>query len=104
MHTMHGTVANTTRSPPRLRLSCDIRFQPAADAVDPRHTIDGGPWDREAFAARGAAHAAAAPEGPRKPLAEAKVEWGIAKEPLELKRAPARPWPPQPYTAAAAAL
>ena len=41
MQTMHGTVHNTTHSPPLLRLSCDIRFQPQADAVDPRHTTHG---------------------------------------------------------------
>ena len=51
MHSsMHaGTVANTTQSPALLRLSCDVRFQPASDAVDPRHTVASGAWDRVDF-------------------------------------------------------
>eukprot|EP01052_Picozoa_sp_SAG31_P063035 SAG31_NODE_21990_length_536_cov_0.929062_2_plen_37_part_01 len=37
MLTMHGTLPNLSAEPrPLLRLSCDIRFQPAADPVDPR--------------------------------------------------------------------
>ena len=112
MHTMHGTVTNTTgretHSPPLLRLSCDIRFQPASAAVDPRHTIHGGPWNRAEFAAHAAAHAAAAPglstgaghqpaaEGVQS-IADAKRAWGVERAPLPLPLAPARAWPPLPW-------
>lgn len=37
MHTMHGSTTNTTD---RFRLSADVRFQPAADPVDPRWVGD----------------------------------------------------------------
>ena len=94
-----GTVHNTTHSPPLLRLSFDIRFQPKADAVDPRHTAHGGVWDRAEFLANNAAHAAAAPLAgqPMRPLADLKREWGVDHEPLAIPLAPARPWPPQPW-------
>jgi hypothetical protein len=126
MQTMHGTVTNTTHTPALLRLSCDIRFQPRADEVDPRHTLQaaaaaagggGGKeqeqpvWDRDEFLEHGAAHAAAAPlDVPLLPLAEAKRQWGLAVEPLPgVASAPPRAlvWPPVPWrqqTAAAAAL
>lgn len=117
MHTMHGTVTNTTHSPPLLRLSCDVRFQPRADTVDPRHTlaprltIEHGSstptmWDRADFEARGAAHAAAAPlDLPMRPLVDAKREWGLERDPVEgIPYAPTRPWPPVPWRRTVAAL
>lgn len=105
MQTMHGTVANTTCTPALLRLSCDIRFQPLSDAVDPRYGIMGSgddtPWDRADFARRGAAFTAAAPlHVPMKSLADAKREWGLEREPLaSIRQAPARAWPPVPWRA-----
>ena len=36
MFTMHGSLEN--HSPRgRVRLSCDVRYQPAADPIDPRY-------------------------------------------------------------------
>ena len=37
MHMMHASTTNTTD---RWRVSCDVRFQPAADPVDPRWAGD----------------------------------------------------------------
>jgi hypothetical protein len=105
MQTMHGTVANTTCSPALLRLSCDIRFQPFSDPVDPRHTLtakgEDAAWDRADFEKRAAAHAAATPRNvPMQSLADAKREWGIDRQPLaSIRLAPARPWPPVPWRA-----
>lgn len=36
MHTLHGSLDNCSQSG-RVRLSCDIRFQPAADSLDDRY-------------------------------------------------------------------
>jgi ectoine hydroxylase-related dioxygenase (phytanoyl-CoA dioxygenase family) len=42
MFTMHGSLDN--HSPlGRVRLSCDVRWQPAADPVDPRYRGDHPP-------------------------------------------------------------
>jgi hypothetical protein len=38
MHTLHGSVKNTSRD--LIRLSTDMRFQPAADPIDPRWVGD----------------------------------------------------------------
>lgn len=38
MHTMHASTTNLTN---RFRLSCDVRFQPVSEPVDPRWTKDG---------------------------------------------------------------
>ena len=42
MHTMHAAVTNTTTDP--LRISADIRFQPASEPVDNRYTASGPEW------------------------------------------------------------
>ncbi len=105
MQTMHGTVANTTSSPALLRLSCDVRFQPLSDVVDPRHTLmgegDDTPWDRTDFERRATAHAAAAPvHVSMQSIADAKRDWGLEREPLaSIRLAPPRPWPPVPWRA-----
>jgi hypothetical protein len=39
MVTMHGTLDNHSPNE-RVRLSCDVRWQPAADAIDPRYVGD----------------------------------------------------------------
>lgn len=39
-HCIHGSTANTTAD--RVRLSTDVRFQPASDPVDYRHTTTPG--------------------------------------------------------------
>jgi len=38
MYTMHASTTNTTH---RYRLSCDVRFQPQSDPLDPRWSISG---------------------------------------------------------------
>lgn len=38
MKIMHGSLTNKTD---RLRFSCDVRFQPRSDPVDPRYTAHG---------------------------------------------------------------
>ena len=42
MHTMHAAVTNTTTD--HLRISADIRFQPASEPVDNRYTASGPEW------------------------------------------------------------
>ncbi len=59
MHLMHASTTNLTR---RFRLSCDLRFQPANDPVDPR-------WVRDAQG-----HSKAAP---RKTMEQARAEWKV---------------------------
>ena len=62
MHIMHASTTNLTN---RFRLSCDVRYQPAADPVDSRwggqqltgHTVHGNQ--------------------PLKPMAAARAEWGV---------------------------
>ncbi|MCY4024204.1 MAG: phytanoyl-CoA dioxygenase family protein [Anaerolineaceae bacterium] len=59
MHLMHASTTNLTQ---RFRLSCDVRFQPASDPVDPR-------WVRD-----GEGHV----DGPpRKTMAQARNEWRV---------------------------
>ena len=59
MHLMHASTTNLTQL---FRLSCDVRFQPASDPVDPR-------WVRD-----GMGHL----EGPpRKTMAQARNEWRV---------------------------
>ena len=60
MHLMHASTTNLTD---KWRISCDVRFQPSADQIDPR-------W------------AGKEPKGHRpapdeRPMAEARAEWGI---------------------------
>lgn len=62
MFTLHGSTNNTTN---RWRLSCDTRFQPAADPVDER-------WVGENPKAHYAWHS-----GPTKPMQVARNEWGV---------------------------
>ena len=69
MKMLHGSVTN--KAPGRLRLSCDVRFQPAADACDGRYTI-GGSRTGSKFPSRRKDTATAVS------MAEARVEWGIA--------------------------
>ena len=61
MHTMHASTTNTTD---RWRLSCDVRFQPAADPVDPRWEGEDpiGHDDHPAFPVQ---------------MAEARAAWGL---------------------------
>ncbi|MEX0886705.1 MAG: phytanoyl-CoA dioxygenase family protein [Phycisphaeraceae bacterium] len=60
MHTVHASTTNTTD---RYRLSCDVRFQPAADPVDPR-------WGGD----NPTGHRADAQPRPRD---EVRAEWGL---------------------------
>ncbi len=64
MHLMHASTTNTTD---KWRLSCDVRFQPVADPVDPRWTGEAPP-----------AHEQLASE-PEKiiPMEEARLQWGV---------------------------
>lgn len=67
MYMLHGSSVNRSASPPKVRLSCDIRFQPKADPVDKRHTADGR-------ICRGIDEGNRHP-GPHRPLHEALKEW-----------------------------
>jgi hypothetical protein len=60
MHTMHASTTNLTN---RFRLSCDIRFQPAGDPVDPR-------WRKN-----GTGHTAQ--NEPVKSMEDARSQWGV---------------------------
>lgn len=62
MFTLHGSTNNTTN---RWRLSCDTRFQPAAEPADER-------WVGENPKAHYAWH-----NGPTKTMSTARAEWGI---------------------------
>jgi len=62
MFTLHGSTNNTTN---RWRLSCDTRFQPAADPADER-------WVGENPKAHYAWHS-----GETKPMEVARAEWGV---------------------------
>ena len=59
MYLMHASTTNLTR---RFRLSCDVRFQPADDPVDPR-------WVRN-----GVGHSV---DPPRKSMRQARAEWKV---------------------------
>ncbi len=64
MHLMHASTTNVTD---KWRLSCDVRFQPAADPMDPRWTgkESGG-------------HTPAAPaQGKPRSMEEARTAWGV---------------------------
>lgn len=64
MHTMHASTTNTTD---RWRLSCDVRFQPAADPVDER-------W----VGVQPKGHYAWATDRARMvPMATAREQWGV---------------------------
>ena len=77
MFTLHGSTVNTSSQPRRLRLSCDIRFQPQADAVDKRHTSDGR-------ICRGIDEKNRHP-GPHRSMREALEAWGLVREPIALE-------------------
>lgn len=62
MHTMHASTTNLTN---RFRLSCDVRYQPAADPADSR-------W----VGADGTGHTALGKE-PLRTMEEARREWGV---------------------------
>jgi hypothetical protein len=62
MFTMHGSTNNTTE---RWRMSCDTRFQPAADPVDERWV---GPNPKAHYAWF---------TGQIKPMEAARAEWGV---------------------------
>lgn len=59
MHLMHASTTNLTQ---RFRLSCDVRFQPAGDPVDPRW-VRGGTGHEDG--------------PPRKTMAQARSEWRV---------------------------
>jgi len=63
MHTMHGSIVNQTN---RFRLSCDTRYQPAADSVDER-------WVGE----KPIAHYAWGKGDNVKSMEQARGEWGV---------------------------
>ena len=62
MFTLHGSTNNTTD---RWRLSCDTRFQPAADPADERW-VGANPKAHYAWFS-----------GATKPMAQARAEWGV---------------------------
>jgi ectoine hydroxylase-related dioxygenase (phytanoyl-CoA dioxygenase family) len=62
MYTMHASTTNLTN---RFRLSCDVRFQPESEDVDPR-------WVGERPVAHGTYG-----QQPLKPIAVAREEWGL---------------------------
>lgn len=64
MYTLHASTTNTTD---RWRLSCDVRFQPAADPIDERWVGD-NPIGHYAWG-KGAAK--------EKPMEVARAEWGV---------------------------
>ena len=79
MHTLHMSTANLTD---RVRVSCDVRFQPRADAIDDRYvgSMDemrakaaqrkkGGAWVSDA--------AGAAKEAEVVTMADLRRRWGI---------------------------
>ena len=67
MHTLH---ASTNNSSDRLRLSCDVRFQPAADTMDPR-------WIGEQPVGNPEGLARQAGDLPAVSMAQARKEWGV---------------------------
>jgi hypothetical protein len=72
MKCLHGSIHNQSTS--TLRLSCDVRFQPAADDFDNR-------WVPSEPGTRPGGHSAAARESKIEKtltLEEAKVAWGIS--------------------------
>ena len=96
---MHGSLTNKT--PDRLRFSADVRFQPASDPVDPRHTVHGGEWDREAFKAVAGISDAQQPtpvsESVKRSMDEAKEEWGLVRKPLAFALTEAEGGPADAY-------
>ncbi len=62
MHTMHASTTNLTR---RYRLSCDVRFQPAQEPMDPRW-VEGGPG-----------HTLFGGKAPLRTVADMRAEWGL---------------------------
>lgn len=66
MHCMHASTTNTTN---RWRISCDVRFQPAADLIDERWRAT-NPVSIEPYSL-------AAKQGRLKPLEVVRQEWGV---------------------------
>ncbi len=62
MYTLHASTTNTTD---RWRLSCDVRFQPATDPVDPR------------WAGENPVNHYGLNKGSLRPMAAARAEWGL---------------------------
>jgi hypothetical protein len=66
MHTFHGGVVNNSSSPPRVRLSSDIRFFPSSVPMDARYSLPRRAVRENVYA------------GPKwRTMAEAKAEWGL---------------------------
>lgn len=64
LYTMHASTTNTTN---RYRISCDVRYQPAADPIDER-------WSGE----NPIGHYAWLKDPEKvKPMAVARTEWGV---------------------------
>lgn len=76
MYTLHGSSINRSSAPGKLRLSCDIRFQPKSDTVDKRHTADGR-------ICRGIDEKNRHP-GPHRSMKDALDAWGLARDPIEM--------------------
>jgi len=91
MHTLHASTANLTD---RVRISCDVRWQPAADPVDERYQRPeekrqaAGAWAKDEAAAEAPAVKGGAPTGsvdpplaaPSRPtttMPELRKRWGI---------------------------
>jgi hypothetical protein len=82
MKIMHGSLTNKTN---RLRFSCDVRFQPSSEPVDPRYTAHGGIWNPDEVAEKNAGREldlGFVSPSVRRSMAEAKDEWGLARTPV----------------------
>jgi hypothetical protein len=86
MKIMHGSLTNKTD---RLRFSCDVRFQPASEPVDPRYTAHGGEWTGPATSSAAGGGGGGGEEvdlgyvsaSVGRSMGEAKEEWGLVREP-----------------------
>lgn len=80
MRTLHASTANLTD---HARLSCDVRWQPAADAVDVRYMRPdekrqvAGAWVSDAAADAAPASTPAAATAARVTIEELKAKWGF---------------------------
>ena len=72
MHTLHGSTMNTTED--QLRLSCDLRFQPASEPWDERWM---GPPEHLGY--RVATYATRNNLPGAVSMHEAKLRWGLAR-------------------------
>eukprot|EP01052_Picozoa_sp_SAG31_P011106 SAG31_NODE_622_length_13493_cov_7.301254_4_plen_350_part_00 len=73
MKLLHGSVTNTSRD--RLRLSCDVRFQPASHAHDDRYTIGEFGDGKKALATKFPSGRLDLPDAIS--MAVARDQWGI---------------------------